>query len=588
MKKIFFLLAFIVSLTIQATTYYYGSGNLQSTSSWWTNTDGTGSNPANFSSAADVFDIQGKAGSVTANWTVAGTITNSGAAVVISLNGSASMEVSGGFSNVANFSIAGSSTSQLILSGASMNLPLISVPILQIGGSGTHTASDNVTGTSVVFSGTNSLDMATHRLFSSGISGSGAHVIYTQSTDATPISAISYPSYVVVDYNATSGTQFIPSGSTFENLTLSGTTVEASGDFTVNGTLTLSTTASLDMKTFAVSGTGTISGSGTSTFSTQNISAGPFPENSSFVNLVYNGSGSSQGIPAGTSATTLYIQNGNTVFGEGTISATTIDFQSGSILDMNDKQLTGTTTITNTSGTNSFRTAYTHATNLPYPDGVDFDNANITVEFYATAIQQIPSGTIYNLNLVGSGEKTLTNSRSLTVGNSGGTLTIDPDTYLTTVSGTSLSLNGCTATLQANASSMGQMQVLGSVSGTYTAHREIYIEASSPRYYNLSTGVIGAALNTLPESGATIVANSGATGSVWYWDATSSLWTAPANLTNVQAPSKGFLVFAGSSSGADFLRTGDGTITAEGNGFVFFNPKSFDRISRRYRGRSSF
>jgi hypothetical protein len=77
MKKILLLLSFIILTTqlLWATTYYSG-GNVTptSTSNWWTNIDGTGSHPANFTTASNIFIIQaGHTMTTTATWTVSGT-----------------------------------------------------------------------------------------------------------------------------------------------------------------------------------------------------------------------------------------------------------------------------------------------------------------------------------------------------------------------------------------------------------------------------------------------------------------------------------------------------------------------------------
>ena len=60
--------------------YSAATGNLDATATWGTNTDGTGSNPSNFTAAGQVFHISnGNAGGLTGNWTVSG----SGSKVVV-------------------------------------------------------------------------------------------------------------------------------------------------------------------------------------------------------------------------------------------------------------------------------------------------------------------------------------------------------------------------------------------------------------------------------------------------------------------------------------------------------------------------
>ena len=70
----------IVGGRAMATTYYsYGNGSSTNLASWWTVNNGTGSNPANFTSG-DTFIIQsGSSYTGTTPWTVSGT----GAAIQI-------------------------------------------------------------------------------------------------------------------------------------------------------------------------------------------------------------------------------------------------------------------------------------------------------------------------------------------------------------------------------------------------------------------------------------------------------------------------------------------------------------------------
>ena len=83
MKKLpnylrFGLLVFVMGIVIpgHAQTNYYSNatGNLNLTSSWGTSTNGTGTAPANFTAAGQVFNIVNNAApTIGANWTVSGT-----------------------------------------------------------------------------------------------------------------------------------------------------------------------------------------------------------------------------------------------------------------------------------------------------------------------------------------------------------------------------------------------------------------------------------------------------------------------------------------------------------------------------------
>lgn len=69
-----------------AATYYYdGSGAISTTTNWWTNRDGTGSNPGNFTAAGNTFAIQsGQAPVLGTSWTISG----SGSGLLIETGGS--------------------------------------------------------------------------------------------------------------------------------------------------------------------------------------------------------------------------------------------------------------------------------------------------------------------------------------------------------------------------------------------------------------------------------------------------------------------------------------------------------------------
>jgi len=61
MKKLIYILLFCLSFQsiCKVNNYYYkASGSLSSTSSWGFNTDGSGANPTNFTTASQVFFIQ--------------------------------------------------------------------------------------------------------------------------------------------------------------------------------------------------------------------------------------------------------------------------------------------------------------------------------------------------------------------------------------------------------------------------------------------------------------------------------------------------------------------------------------------------
>jgi hypothetical protein len=79
------LLCFLLSGQLRATTYYSNGNQAPNVlSNWWTNTNGTGSHPANFTTANNIFTVQnGHTMTTTANWTISGT----GAGIIVQAGG---------------------------------------------------------------------------------------------------------------------------------------------------------------------------------------------------------------------------------------------------------------------------------------------------------------------------------------------------------------------------------------------------------------------------------------------------------------------------------------------------------------------
>jgi len=85
-----FILVVGLSWNVNATTYFtFTSGSPSALTLWWTATNGTGTHPANFTTAGDVFTIQnGNTMTTTANWTVTGTVViNSGGILSVTSTG---------------------------------------------------------------------------------------------------------------------------------------------------------------------------------------------------------------------------------------------------------------------------------------------------------------------------------------------------------------------------------------------------------------------------------------------------------------------------------------------------------------------
>lgn len=575
MKYLYTLIAVLsIGLTAHATTYYYsGTGDLSVATNWWTNTDGTGSQPANFSTTTDEFDLYGRSGSMNSSWPIYGTVSNSQVTTsVITIVGSVQLSFYNVVNNADNIEIAGTNGTVVMGRAGDQDIPIDNGTFsLQLTSSGTKTAQGDISASILAFSGLTNLDMQSHTLSVGGtLNASGTHTLYTASVAATPIPSYTYPSGVRVTYTLNTGsTQYIPSGCSFEGgLTIvSNGNVEASGDIDVS--IGLSLIGSLDMSTYQLTGTYTVSGSGV--LSTANTSSAPFTASQTFGTVDFTASGN-QTIPSGTTVSTLGIQGSGTKTADGDVTINSIlGFTGTASLDMASNQLNGTITTVNFGGTHTLTSAYTGG--LPFPEGLDFSNSGITVDLNASGDQSIPGGgaQIYNLTLSGSGAKSIS-SGTLTVGSSGGSVEVNPGTALVAGSGTTLSVSGATITMHADASSYGQVQVEGTLvnnSGSYV--KEHYLDVSSARYYNMGPAVNGATYDNLPESGAIIVAGGGSDCSVWHWSAVNSNWQAPTLTSESISAFIGHTIFAGTANGADFLRGSSGTISIEGTGIYTGN-----------------
>jgi hypothetical protein len=225
MKKIFFLLLWIGSgaLTLGQTTYYSNSsGNLNTLSTWGTNTNGSGANPANFTSANCTYVIvNNTAPSISGNWTVSGT--------------NSKVQVGDGTQAI-DFSVPAGKT-------ATAPIDIMATATLTILNNGTVSGTINVTGT---------LDIQDNTNPTIGTIANGSTVSYSHAGNQT-ILAMTY-------YNLSLG------GGTGRKA-LSGTT-------TVNGALTLGSGTSLRLNTATTSSlimNGTITGSGTITGNTSAV-----------------------------------------------------------------------------------------------------------------------------------------------------------------------------------------------------------------------------------------------------------------------------------------------------------------------------
>ncbi len=96
-RKIFLLFITLFNINIiNAATYYSSSiaSNPNALGNWWTNTNNTGTNPANFTTAGDIFIIQtGHTYTTTAAWNVTGTIQVEGSLTIGTANSIGSLTI---------------------------------------------------------------------------------------------------------------------------------------------------------------------------------------------------------------------------------------------------------------------------------------------------------------------------------------------------------------------------------------------------------------------------------------------------------------------------------------------------------------
>ncbi|MBX7204285.1 MAG: hypothetical protein K1X81_02565 [Bacteroidia bacterium] len=262
-KPILSVLTFIlfsVSGFSQTTYYYDGSGNLNSTANWGTNTNGTGTAPANFTANNQIFQIRNTTSvSMGNNWTVSGT----GSKIVIGDASVAALTVThsgGDWNATVDIAAASSGTNTLDLAQTDANTPTLgtlnggSTVIysrggtqsvqsktygnLTIGGSsGTKTASGaiSVNGT-LTINPSRVFNMSTFALDGT-LTPAGTGTLQTSNTTSTPIPANEVWTGTVT-YASASG-QTIVSG-TYPTLTASGgtRTFSSTGTIIISGTFT--------------------------------------------------------------------------------------------------------------------------------------------------------------------------------------------------------------------------------------------------------------------------------------------------------------------------------------------------------------
>ena len=273
MKKfISFILAVIFFLPVVSwgQTNYYSAGNNDATltSSWWSNTNGTGTNPSNFTTTDQVFNVQnGHSMTASAAWTVSGANSK----VVIKTGGKIS---TGAFSHTLTLDME---------SGAEYQVE--------------HTAWGSVT---------------------AGTWDNNSTVSFTN--NGIGLRTINHPS---VDIKFTSGQKSISNGTSFTilgNLTVTSGTLNIVGNSGSIGTLNIGGALTINGGTLST-GTGT----GNLNFTNSGLASGNITVNSGTLTL---GSGDADAITISASRTAglnsnIAINSGSTFLTNGTLNCGT-------------------------------------------------------------------------------------------------------------------------------------------------------------------------------------------------------------------------------------------------------------------------
>jgi hypothetical protein len=343
---------FAESVSAQGTYYYKGTGALNSTSNWGTNTDGTGSAPPNFTNILCTYVIRNtSAVTLSSNWTVSGLLSG------IVLGNSSSSPVT--------LTIA----SGVTLSGA-----------LDIADAS---------------SGGNTIVLQSTSIPSFGSVNSSSTIKY-DGTSAQSVSILTYGQLIISNtgVKTLSGSISVTSGLTVESgATLDGgsSTISRSGsgtaDIIINGTFSTSNTSGFSGSSFTA-----VSSSGTSiTLGSSSI-------------IEYASSSSSQSISARTDyGTVRLIGNSNKTTQGTTIVSGNINLNAGTLTNNQvvtvSGSLTGSGAYTSSSGTLNLAGDFSNSGTLSL-------SGTSMVHYNGTAAQSVRGGTYADLTFSNTGTKT--------------------------------------------------------------------------------------------------------------------------------------------------------------------------------------
>ncbi|WP_291147825.1 T9SS sorting signal type C domain-containing protein [Flavobacterium sp. UBA7680] len=527
---------FFVFSTANATTYYTSvNGSPSTLGNWWTNMNGTGGNPANFTTPGDIFIIQnGDTMTTTAAWSITGSlqIATGGSLVVVNHN----------------ITISGTTTISGTLQHSNNTGTKIYVGLVTVNSGGTWNNSSNVgvtfrggitnngtftSGTGIqtfdtnaqVLNGTISISRLTANI---GVSNNGTLTVSNTLAGSSSLTNNSGATLNINTTNASGITSITNSGTATINASAAINTVTANFVNTSTGTLNISGSSTIagitNNGTANLTSSGTITTFNNATAASQlNITATTTPitnltatvagntvnyngttqtiKGTTYSNLILSTSGTKT-LGAATTNTNSITLNNDTSLAMSTFSLTL----SGNLINNGNGTISGTTGGVTISGTSSQSVAgfTTTGTVLMNKTG---NTATLTGNINGAAFTINGSGGTLNL---GTGlSHTFTGNVTLTAGTlNGGSSTLNVNSTSTTAwGGTGTNFNAGTSTVNFG----GANQTLSSSSNTFY---NLYFTGSGNKIFSAATNInnifsiasgVKASLSTFVHNAAALV-----------------------------------------------------------------------------------
>ena len=571
-----FLLGLTTTLLAQTNYYSKSTGALNLPSTWGTNTDGTGTTPANFTTNNQVFNVvNSNPGTLSALWTVSGT----GSKIVVGDGLTAQSLTTGGFTlsgtvdvnnlgtltigSVSTFTLGTAATGSTVVYNRAGGQPVVAGTYdnLTIGASLTGTAIGNLIVNGTLTINTNAtLDLGTNLLSGTLATVTNNGTISTSVPTITSVTPIPSGRTWSGTINYAANAQTVVAG-TYANLSLSNTsgatnTSIAGGNIEVTTLLTSTSNGIFDLGIYTLSGTLTTANI-TGVLRTSNTSAVPLPTGVTWGGVVrYNLLTGGQTIVPGTYNNLSFNNTSgtNTAGGDFAVNST-FTVNSSTIINMGPYALSGAGTFTN-NGT--ILTQNTSA--APLPSGKTWTG---TVEYNGTGAQTVVTGTYSNLIIstarIGSPDITLAsgtiniNSTFTNTATGIGSFITTGNTVNYAVSGTVLaSIPYYNLTLSSNSVAGGNL----TVNGTLTTTAGVTLD--------LGTNLLSGSLTTITNNGtiSTIVPTATSTtpipaGKTW---GGTVIYNADAGSQTVVAGTYNNLTLNNSSG----INAAGGTLTVSG------------------------